>query len=101
MEFKVIWSGPAFAEFESIIDHITTNSPVSAEKLGVEILDHVEVLSKFPWIGPEFRPDATGRIREILCGRYRIFYRVDEPAGRVEILTIWHGVRDAPEHLET
>ena len=101
MEFEVIWSEPAFAEFEAIIDHIAEQNPVSAEKMRIEILDHVNVLSRFPWIGPEFRPDATSRCREILCGRYRIFYRVAETAGRVEILTLWHGFRDEPSYLET
>ena len=101
MDFEVIWSEPALEEFEAIINHLAENSPGSAEKIRVEILDHVEVLSRFPWIGPEYRPDATGRSREILCRRFRVFYRVDEEGGHVEILTIWHGSRDEPGHLTT
>ena len=100
MDFQIIWSEPAFEEFEAGIDHIAEQSPVSAETIRAEILDHVAVLSRFPWIGPEYRPDATGRSREILCRRYRIFYRADDAAGRVEILAIWHGFRDEPGHLE-
>ena len=37
--------------------------------------------------------------REILCHRYRIFYRVQEANRRVEILTVWHGSRKEPKRL--
>jgi len=60
-------------------------------------LESVEVLARFPLIGPAYERDRTGRTREILCRQYRIFYRVIEEKRRVEILTVWHSARREPK----
>ena len=96
MDFEVIWSEPALADFESVVRYVATRNPSAAEGLRVAILEHVELLARFPFIGPVYDRDRTGRAREIVCGSYRIFYRVNEPARRVDILTIWHGSRSEP-----
>ena len=69
---------------------------LAAESLRLSVLDHVELLARFPFIGPPYERDRTGRAREIQCGVYRIFYRVNEAEKRVEILTVWHGSRSEP-----
>ena len=96
MDFEVIWTEPALADFESVVRYVAARNPSAAEGLLVAILEHVELLARFPLIGPVYERDRTGRAREIVCGSYRIFYRVDESAQRVEILTIWHGSRSEP-----
>ena len=62
-----------------------------------EILEHVELLSRLPLIGPIYERDRSRRTREILCRNYRIFYRVDDAQRRVEILSVWHGARREPK----
>jgi plasmid stabilization system protein ParE len=97
VDVQVIWTETATADLEAIVAHIAQTNPGTAEKLGKTIVDHVEVLRSFPRIGPRYAKARRGRIREILCGKYRIFYRVNEQLKSVEILTIWHGARDEPE----
>ncbi len=58
-------------------------------------MDNVETLRSFPFIGPAYPRRSSGAYREIVSGKYRIFYRVLEPRKQVEILTIWHGARGA------
>lgn len=96
MDFDVIWTEPAAEQLEQVIRYIAADRPAAAEQVRADILTHVEALSKLPLIGSVYEKDRSGRAREILCGKYRIFYRVDEPARRVEVLAVWHGARREP-----
>ena len=96
MDFTVVWTDPALADFEAAVRFLLERNPSAAESLRLSVLDHVELLARFPFIGPPYERDRTGRAREIQCGVYRIFYRVNEAEKRVEILTVWHGSRSEP-----
>ena len=96
MDFEVIWTEPAVADLEAAVGSVAGEHPATAEALRVELLESVEILARFPRIGPVYGRDRTGRAREIICRHYRIFYRVQELRGRVEILSVWHGARREP-----
>jgi plasmid stabilization system protein ParE len=85
MEFEVIWTEPAAEQLEQVIRYIAADRPVAADQVRADILTRVESLSALPFMGAVYEKDRTGRAREIPCGRYRLFYRVDEPARRVEV----------------
>ncbi|HEX5270809.1 MAG TPA: type II toxin-antitoxin system RelE/ParE family toxin [Gemmataceae bacterium] len=96
MDYQVVWTELALADLEAIIRRVAKDKPNAAEKLRLGLLGSVHVLGQFPFIGPVYERDRSGRTREILHGRYRIFYRVKEAESRVEVLTIWHGGRQEP-----
>jgi len=96
VDFELIWTEPAVTDLEAVIRYVSARSPVAAEALRLEILNSVEVLVRFPWIGPAYEHDPAGRAREIACGSYRIFYRVQDSQRRIEILSVWHGSRHEP-----
>jgi plasmid stabilization system protein ParE len=93
MDFKIVWTEPALDDLRDICSYIATKDLDSSERVGEDILSHIEILEKFPFIGPKYPQGSSGRVREILCRNYRIFYRVGEERKIVEILTIWHGSR--------
>ncbi len=97
MDFLIVWTEPAVADLEAIVRHTADQDPEAAEALRLSLLESVEILSRFPFIGPSYERDPTGRAREIFCRPYRIFYRVQEPQRRVEILTVWHASRREPK----
>jgi plasmid stabilization system protein ParE len=97
MDWEIIWTEPAVADLEQIVRTAASHNPTVAESLRVELLESVEVLARFPWIGPLYERDRSGRTREILCRQYRIFYRAREEQRRVEILTLWHSARREPK----
>jgi toxin ParE1/3/4 len=97
MDWQVVWTEAAFADLEQIVRTAAGHGPAIAESLRVELLESVEVLARFPQIGPTYERDRTGRVREILCRQYRIFYRVIETKHRVEVLTVWHSARREPK----
>lgn len=99
MDYQVIWTEPAVADLQAITAYIARRSPTAAERVGSAILRHVEILCTFPYIGPVYPRSRSGAIREILCKKHRIFYRVNEADKQVLILTVWHGSRDEPPSL--
>ena len=79
MDFEVIWTEPAAADLEAALRQVAERGPAEAEDLRVELLDSVEILARFPRIGPVYERDRAGRAREIICRQCRIFDRVLEP----------------------
>ena len=97
MDFQIVWTDPALADLQEVVAYIAEEDPAAAEHVGNVIVDHVETLRSFPFIGPTYPRGSHGHIREIVCGNYRIFYRAFEQQKLVEILTIWHGARGIPK----
>ena len=78
---------------ESIVEQANL---FAAEKTGFAILQKTAQLALHPRMGrivPERKDPA---IRELMHPPFRIVYRVIEPAGREEILRLWHGARGTP-----
>lgn len=97
MDFQIVWTDPALADLQGIVVYISHDDPTAAKRVGSDIVDHVETLRTFPFIGPRYPRGSHENCREIVCGKYRIFYRVSEQQKRVEILTVWHGARGVPK----
>lgn len=97
MDCEIVWTELAAADFEAIVTYVAEQNPAAAEKLGQAILAKTELLKTTPLIGAPYPRGSTGQNREIVSGKYRIFYRVHESARRVEILTIWHSARQEPD----
>lgn len=94
MDFQVRISAPALADFEQIIEYSWASFPETAERFGSAILNHLELLSRFPYIGSP----VSGRpgIRQLVHTPILIYYRVDSERGVVEVLHFWHGHRRPP-----
>jgi toxin ParE1/3/4 len=97
MDFEVIWSDGAIADLHAICSYIAQRDPEAALRMGHGILAHVQILVRFPFIGPSYPRGAQGPLREIVFRSYRIFYDVSEKSGRVDILHVWHGAREEPQ----
>jgi plasmid stabilization system protein ParE len=100
MDLKLIWTERALADLTEIVRHYQEDekSMEAARKVGLAILERVEILQTFPDVGPRY-PRKDGAHREVLCYDYRIFYRVDRDARIIHIARIWHGRQD-PSSLE-
>ena len=78
-------------DFEEILAYSWANFPDTAERFGNALLNHADLLARFPYIGNpvEGRPG----IRQLVHTPILIYYRVDETRKLVEILHFWHGSR--------
>jgi toxin ParE1/3/4 len=97
VEYNIVWSEPARSHLQGAVRYVAERNSSAAQRIGKAIVQHVEILRLFPFIGPVYERDETGQTREILCKNYRIFYQVNETARRVEILAVWHSSRDEPD----
>ena len=95
---QLIWTESAIADLNGICAYLAADDPRAAEHVGRGILEHVELLARFPFIGPAYPLGSGGPVREIVVRRtYRVFYVVKESPRIVEVLRVWHGARGEPE----
>jgi toxin ParE1/3/4 len=92
---KVIWTDPAAAQLDSILDYIALDKPDAARKVAARILDATDQLERFLRLGrpiPEFPHE---NYRQVWIKPCWLYYRFDE-----EIVAILH-VRRAEKPLRT
>ncbi|HET9365240.1 MAG TPA: type II toxin-antitoxin system RelE/ParE family toxin [Candidatus Angelobacter sp.] len=92
MAQRVVWSGRALADVESIVSYIASDSPSYARIVVKKIIKLTRQLERFPNSGrvvPEFQ-DQT--IRELFSYSYRIIYKIEE--NEIIIASVIHGKRD-------
>ncbi len=98
MAFSIEWTELAIADLKEAVSFIASDDPAAAEAVGSEIIRCVELLKDFPCLGPTYPRRAKTNIHEIVASkRYRIFYRVFEDRGLIEVLRVWHTSRDEPK----
>ena len=51
MAYKVIYTEDALADLELVLDYIRADNPAAAERFGTALLNHVDLLKNFPYIG--------------------------------------------------
>ena len=94
MDFQIRISEAALADFEEILAYSWANFPATAEQFGNAILNHVDLLRNFPYIGSAV--DGRSGVRQLVHTPIVIYYRVSEAANVVEVLHFWHGSRHKP-----
>ena len=94
MDFQIRITKTALDDFEEILAYSWVNFPATTERFGNAILDHINLLKRFPYIGSpvERRPG----IRQLVHTPIMIYYRVHEQPNYIEILHFWHGSRGMP-----
>jgi plasmid stabilization system protein ParE len=101
MDFSLVWTEPASEDMRSISRHISRDSILAADRVIQAILRRASMLESNPYLGAVYSRSKSGRIREILSGSYRIFYRIREDAHVVDVLAVWHGSRDEPRFADS
>jgi toxin ParE1/3/4 len=87
---EIVWSVVARSRLHEIRAFVAQDKPDAAAGLATRIVAVVENLRQHPYLG---RAGAEPGIRELVIGGtpYIVLYRVQ--AGRVIIITIWHGAQ--------
>jgi plasmid stabilization system protein ParE len=91
VDFKIRITEAALTDFEEILAYSWDRFPATAERFGDAILNHVDLLKSFPYIGSSV--DGRDGVRILVHTPILIYYRVDETHTLVEVLHFWHGSR--------
>lgn len=85
---NIIWSNRAVTNLKSIESYIAEDSPNQAKKVVNEIINYVEELAQFPYIGSIVTELNDYNLRQLIIYSYRIIYSVDKR--QIKIITIIH-----------
>jgi plasmid stabilization system protein ParE len=91
---KIVWSPLAVERASKIVDYITQDKPMAAEKWIHAVFSKVARLRSNPELG-RIVPEINERqFREVIYGNYRIIYHISSK--EISILTIRHGKQILP-----
>ena len=91
MSYKVIYTEDALSDLDNILEYIRADNPAAAERFGIALLNHIDLLGRFPYIGSV----VAGRpgVRQLVHTPILIYYHVQDQPNQIEILHFWHGSR--------
>jgi toxin ParE1/3/4 len=89
---KITWSKPALNDLEDIYRFIARDSRSHAEEFVSRLIETAEGVAIFPDAGRAVAEFGGRRIRQALCGPYRILYAIG--LDELEIVGVVHGARD-------
>lgn len=89
---KIIWTEPAVADLQAIVDYISRDSETFAIAFAQKVLKAADKLQTFPQIGRPVPESDRDDIKELIFQNYRIIYRIG--VTNIVILAILHGSRN-------
>ena len=91
MDFRLFYTQRALDDLAEIVGHIAEDDAEAAERFGESLLDHLDLLEKFPRIGTPIR--RRREVRKLVHSPVVIYYQIHESRHIVEILHLRHGAR--------
>jgi plasmid stabilization system protein ParE len=89
----VVWTEPARDDLAEIGEYIAQDSKVYAKATVQRIRAKAGMLRQFPDMG-HVLPDCPGTpYRQLICGAYRIIYRMETKPRRAVISAVVHAAR--------
>ncbi len=92
---KLVYTPRAVEDLTEIAAYLVPRSPAGAVRVRTAILATLRIVVDLPRAG---RLQTVGGVRKIGVRRYpyAVYYRVDEDAGEIVVLTIRHDARQSP-----
>jgi len=98
VDYRLLYSKKSLNDLGQILGHIAGENAKAASRFGTALLDHVDLLSRFPRMGAVIR--KRPQVRKLLHSPLLVYYRVDEDRRLIEILHVRHGARKQPGTAE-
>lgn len=98
MDYHLLYSQRSLNDLGEILGHIAEEDAEATSRFGASLLDHVDLLTRFPRLGGAIR--RRSRVGKLLHSPLLVYYRVDEDNRLIEILHIRHGARKQASNVE-
>ena len=98
MDFRLQYTQRALNDLAEIIGYIADDDADSASRFGRSLLEHIDLLTRFPRMGSVTR--KRPRVRKLLHSPILVYYRIDEGKGFIEVLHLRHAARRTPKSFE-
>ena len=97
MDYHLLYTQRALKDLAEVISRIAEDDAEAASRFGASLLDHVDLLVRFPRLGGVIR--KRSRVRKLLHSPMLVYYRVDEKKQLIAILYLRHAARIPPKRL--
>ena len=94
MDYRLLFTQRALSDLAGIVGHIAEDDAEVASRFGEALLDHVDLLSRFPRMGNATR--KRSRVRKLVHSPILVYYQIHEEKHVVVILHFRHGSRKPP-----
>jgi plasmid stabilization system protein ParE len=94
VDYRVFFTQRAPGDLSEIVGHIAQDDAEAASRFGGALLNHVDLLGRFPRMGSTIR--KRSRVRKLAHSPILVYYQVHEEKHLVEILHVRHGSRRPP-----
>ena len=95
MDYRLLFTQRSLNDLAEIIGHIAKDDPEAAARFGNSLLDHVELLTRFPHMGGVIR--KRSRVRKLLHSPILAYYQIREDKHLIEILHFRHAAQRPPK----
>ena len=95
MDYRLLYSQRSLSDLAEIIGRIAEHDADAASRFGTGLLDHVDLLARFPLMGSAIR--KRSRVRKLVHSPILVYYELREDKRLIEILHFRHGAREAPK----
>ena len=95
MDYRLLITQRALNDLAEIIGHIAKDDAEAASRFGTSLLDHIELLTRFPRMGSTIR--KRSRVRKHSHSPILVYYHLREDRSLVEILHLGHASRKSPK----
>jgi plasmid stabilization system protein ParE len=94
VDYRLLYTQRALNDLAEIIGRIAEDDADSASRFGNSLLDHVDLLARFPRMGNIIR--KRPQVRKLVHSPFLIYYRLDDDKRVIEVLHFRHGARKPP-----
>ena len=92
---RILWSPQSLRDLDAIHEYIAKDSEHYASLTIARIFSAVEQLIQFPRSGRIVPERDESEIREVVVGRFRVVYRLQDEL--IEVTTVFRAAREFPE----
>jgi toxin ParE1/3/4 len=95
VDYRLRYTQRALNDLAKIIGYIAEDDPDAASRFGSSLLDHIELLGRFPRMGAPVR--KRSEVRKLLHSPILVYYAANDDERVIEILHLRHGARKPPQ----
>jgi plasmid stabilization system protein ParE len=95
VDYRLLFTQRALTDLADIVGRIAEDDREAAARFGSALLDHVDLLRRFPRMGNLI--EERSRVRKLIHTPILIYHTVQDDTKTIEVLHMRHGARQAPE----
>jgi len=95
VDYRLLYTQKALNDLAELIGHIAEDDGQAASLCGNSLLDHIDLLTRFPRMGAVIR--KRRKVRKLLHSPVLVYYLVHEDMQTIEVLHLRHGARKPPK----